>query len=150
MLFFNRFTATSATPSTDAVAFSTRALHAAHVIPATSNVCFIFTPSQHALADILPFRTRLPSVTATRPLLSGRRNLQGNLYHEAALSFFRQLALYGYMNFLISRMASSTTSTLPARTCSTTHVSIWSCKTISAMRCTADSAAASCTSTSPQ
>ena len=49
--------------------------------------------------------------------------------------FFRQLALYGYMNFLMSRMASSTTSTLPARTCSTTHVSMWSCKTISAMRC---------------
>ena len=72
MLFFNRFTATSSTPSTDAVAFSTRALHAAHVIPVISNVCFIFAPSQHALADILLFRTRLPSVTATRPLLSGR------------------------------------------------------------------------------
>ena len=41
MLFFSRFTDTEAMPWTFAVAFSTRAEHAAHVMPVTSNVRFM-------------------------------------------------------------------------------------------------------------
>ena len=40
MLFFSKFTATSATPSTWRVVLSTREEQAAHDMPVTSNICF--------------------------------------------------------------------------------------------------------------
>ena len=65
MLFFSRFTATSDTPSTARAAFSTRAEHAAHVMPVTSNVCFKASascsarPSQAAPSAFVFRRTAL-------------------------------------------------------------------------------------------